>query len=107
MLAFFLISTVFFLLVLCIVKNTPDDDGYGDYDIQCKYGPIRPQMRCPHCDHDKCVRAQVVKSKKGISGAKATGAVITGGLSVLATGLSQKEYNTKAHCDNCGSAWTF
>jgi hypothetical protein len=44
-----------------------------------------------------------VERKRGIGGGKATGAVLTGGLSTLATGLSQKQWMTKAHCDNCDS----
>jgi hypothetical protein len=49
----------------------------------------------------------MVSRKAGISGGKATGAILTGGLSLLATGLSRKERLTEAHCDNCGSTWTF
>ena len=32
---------------------------------------------------------------------------LTGGISLLATGLSRTEQNTEAHCMNCGSAWVF
>jgi hypothetical protein len=45
--------------------------------------------------------------KAGISGGKATGAILTGGLSLLATGLSRKHAATEANCGNCGSRWTF
>jgi hypothetical protein len=48
-----------------------------------------------------------LKAKKGISGAKATGALLTGGLSILATGLSRKEWVTDAKCKNCKSRWQF
>ncbi len=71
------------------------------------YGSTNPALVCPHCQTRGTVRVKVVKQKKGISGAKATGAVLTGGLSVLATGLSRKEELTQAHCDNCGSTWHF
>jgi hypothetical protein len=53
------------------------------------------------------VHAKTVKAKKGISGGKAAGAILTGGLSLLATGLSRKESMTQAHCDACGSTWHF
>ena len=43
--------------------------------------------------------------KKGISGGKATGAVLTGGLSLLATGLSRKEMVREAYCYNCKMTW--
>jgi len=71
------------------------------------YGPINPQLVCPHCQTRGQVHAKAVKQKKGISGAKATGALLTGGLSLLATGLSRKETLTQAHCGACGSTWNF
>lgn len=64
-------------------------------------------MICPHCQSHGTVRTQSVKQKKGISGGKATAAVLTGGLSILATGLSRKEKLTSAYCTKCGARWTF
>jgi hypothetical protein len=72
-----------------------------------KYGYVSPRMICPHCHEKNCVRTRKIIQKKGISGAKATGAVLTGGVSVLATGLSRKEDATAARCDNCNNNWTF
>jgi len=46
-----------------------------------------------------------VKVKRGISGGKATGAVLTAGFSILATGLSRKEAATQATCNNCRVTW--
>jgi hypothetical protein len=71
------------------------------------WGRLQPPMICPHCQRSGGVRTKMVRRKAGISGAKATGAILTGGLSLLATGLSRKEHITEAHCDNCGSSWTF
>ena len=71
------------------------------------HGALNPQIVCPHCQERGNVRCQAVKNKKGISGGKATGALMTGGVSMLATGLSRKEAATKAHCGNCGSTWHF
>ncbi len=51
------------------------------------YGPINPVLVCPHCRKKGSVRTRGVDRKKGISGGKATGAILTGGLSVMATGL--------------------
>jgi hypothetical protein len=62
---------------------------------------------CPQCRTAGHVTTRKVKAKKGISGGKATGAVLTAGLSILATGLSRKELVTRAACANCGSQWTF
>ena len=65
------------------------------------------QIVCPQCQTIGNVTTEKVRIKKGISGAKATGAVLTGGLSILATGLSRKEEATEARCSNCGSVWHF
>ena len=64
-------------------------------------------MICPHCQTRGAVSTKVVKRKKGISGAKATGAVLTLGWSLLATGLSRKEEETEAHCSACGATWHY
>jgi len=61
------------------------------------------QIICPHCHTRGHVRTQLVSAKQGISGGKATAAILTGGLSLLATGLSQRQKITKATCSNCGS----
>ena len=67
----------------------------------------RAAMICPHCQVRGKVFTTKVSLKKGISGGKATGALLTGGLSLLATGLSRKEEVTKARCFNCDSEWLF
>ena len=72
-----------------------------------KYGLICKNMICPHCQTRGTVRTRREMLKQGISGDKATAAVLTGGISVLATGLSKKAEVTKAHCDNCGNDWMF
>ena len=72
-----------------------------------EWGPLNSQLVCPHCQVRGTVRTKMVREKKGVSGAKATGAVLTAGLSVLATGLSRHETATQAHCDNCTSTWVF
>lgn len=70
-------------------------------------GSLNQAMICPHCQARGTVRTKSVKQKKGISGAKATGALLTGGISLIATGLSRKESATQAHCDKCNSTWFF
>lgn len=62
---------------------------------------------CPHCHERGHVTTQPILRKKGLSGGKATAAVVTGGVSILATGLSRKEAETEASCANCGSKWYF
>lgn len=66
-----------------------------------------PEMVCPHCHTPGRVRTERVKTKRGISGAKATGAVLTAGFSILGTGLSRKVEVTRAACGNCGQRWDF
>jgi hypothetical protein len=71
------------------------------------HGPRNRQMVCPHCQHKGEVHTKPVTAKKGVSGAKATGALLTAGVSLLATGLSRKENLTEAHCANCSATWRF
>lgn len=68
---------------------------------------INTQMVCPHCGKYGCVATKRLKAKKGISGAKATGALLTCGFSLLAVGLSRKEWVTNAKCKNCKSQWEY
>lgn len=60
---------------------------------------------CPYCQTRGAVTVHEIKQKKGISGGKATGAVLTLGWSLLATGLSRKEKVAQLHCANCGMTW--
>ncbi len=75
--------------------------------LELDFGPINPKLVCPHCQTIGQVRTKPIEQKKGISGGKATAAVLTGGVSMLATGLSRSEANTQAHCMNCESTWVF
>lgn len=70
------------------------------------FGPPNPHVICPHCQTTGTVRTATREVKNGISGGKATGAVLTGGLSTVATGLSQKRKVNFARCDNCEVEWT-
>jgi hypothetical protein len=76
-------------------------------DLSAEYGPINSVMVCPHCQKLGEVRTKPVDRKKGVSGEKAAAAVITAGLSVMATGLSRTEQLTQAYCGNCGNTWDF
>jgi hypothetical protein len=72
-----------------------------------QYGQVNTQMVCPHCQTRGMVRTKRITQKKGISGSKATAAVLTAGVSILATGLARKEGMTEARCDKCSSVWHF
>jgi len=72
-----------------------------------RWGVRNAAILCPHCQKRGHVWAKTVKRKKGISGGKATGALLTGGISIILTGLSRKESVTQAHCAYCNSTWEF
>lgn len=63
------------------------------------------QLRCPHCGVPGMVTSRTVWRKRGVSGGKATGALLTAGISMLATGLSRKQRVTERRCENCSSVW--
>lgn len=81
----------------------------GAYFAWVVYEANKPKLNekllCPHCQERGYVTSGVVVRKKGISGGKATGALFTGGLSMLATGLSRKESARHMSCSNCGTSW--
>lgn len=78
-----------------------------NYNFDKIYGNVNQAMVCPHCNEKGKIRTMPVVHKKGISGGKATAALFTGGVSMLATGLSRKESSTQAHCANCNNIWQF
>jgi hypothetical protein len=71
------------------------------------HGKENIAMLCPHCQERGQCHTKSVVNKKGISGGKATGALLTGGISLLATGLSRKESGIEAYCRNCKNVWSF
>lgn len=68
---------------------------------------LERNMICPHCHKEGTVSTTSVKRKVGISGGKATAALLTCGVSLLGTGLSRKQKMTEATCSHCGASWTF
>jgi transcription elongation factor Elf1 len=90
-------ETLIWIIIICLFVLGPLH--------KPKRGKLNEALICPHCGQKGHVRIEVVKAKKGISGAKATGAILTSGLSILITGLSRKETVTKAHCENCNVVW--
>jgi len=69
------------------------------------FGESNGAMICPHCQSRGTVHTKAITRKKGISGGKATAAIFTGGVSMLATGLSRKEKATQVYCSNCMNTW--
>lgn len=64
-----------------------------------------PQVMCPHCHTRGSVTVEDVQRKQGVSGGKATGALMTGGASMFLTGLSRKQWVKHMHCRNCDMPW--
>ena len=103
-----IVATPFFwlagiALIVCFLTN---DESALEAEKQ-RIRDQQAQIVCPHCQTRGHVTACQVKLTKGISGSKATAALLTGGLSMLGTGLSRKEIATQAHCSNCGSVWYY
>jgi hypothetical protein len=69
-----------------------------------QWGALNPEMICPHCQVKGQIKTKQVSLKKGVSGGKATAAILTGGITLIG-GLSRKEDATQAHCGNCGTTW--
>jgi hypothetical protein len=80
-------------LLWLLAATTTDDDLYGS---------VNSAVVCPHCHTAGHCRVKTGRQKTGISGAKATAAILTGGTSLLATGLSKKETVSEVRCGNCG-----
>lgn len=70
-------------------------------------GELNSMMVCPHCQTRGAVYTKAIAKKAGVSGAKATGALLTGGVSLLAVGLSRTEQQTEAYCRACQCTWHF
>lgn len=76
-------------------------------DATIAHGRENPKLVCPHCSERGGVHTKQMRVKAGLSGGKAVAGLMTGGLSLLATGLSRKEWVTEAWCWNCKSTWRF
>lgn len=103
-LAIFILAIIIFLFIFSV--TSPAKKTYEDISIE-QLGYKNPVMVCPHCQNKGCARTKKVKRKKGISGGKAMAGILTGGVSLLATGLARKENLTQAHCESCGNTWDF
>jgi hypothetical protein len=96
------LALVGLLVYLNVAEPASKEDG-----LKAMHGDVNFQMTCPHCNYKGKIHTRRFAQKKGISGGKATAALFTGGVSMLATGLSRKELATHAYCDNCKNTWVF
>jgi hypothetical protein len=76
-------------------------------ELVAEHGQVNPALICPHCQQRGAVRTRPVDQKSGLSGGKATAALLTGGVSLVATGLSNSERRTESWCGSCRSTWRF
>ncbi len=74
---------------------------------QRKHPQLQGKLICPHCQATGYVSTKKVKVKVGVHGGTVTAAVLTGGISMLGTGLSLRHEKTEANCSNCKSSWLF
>lgn len=81
--------------------------GTSEQKSEISFGSLNPHMNCPHCNTSGNIRTKPITQKKGISGGKAVAGLLTGGVSLLAIGLSRKEDLTQAHCQKCNNTWQF
>jgi predicted RNA-binding Zn-ribbon protein involved in translation (DUF1610 family) len=88
-----------------VVAAPPAPSAPSPPPVQSRPRGNSPKVVCPHCGKAGDVDTERVKMKKGLSGGKATAALLTAGISVLGTGLSRKEKVTQAKCRNCGVSW--
>jgi hypothetical protein len=72
-----------------------------------KWGRLNHTIICPQCHTKGAVRMRWEMRKGGVSGGKATAAILTGGTSLLLPGRYRWQEATEAHCDNCTSTWKF
>jgi len=88
------------------VMAAPSEPAYTpSWTVNAERGKVNSKLLCPHCQTRGMVHIKDVKKKVGISGGKATGALLTAGLSLFVTGLSRKERTTEAYCGCCEITW--
>jgi hypothetical protein len=93
--AIILVLTIILLIVLSPEQKT-----------EAFWGKQMSMLKCPHCGTTGSVRANQTTVKSGISGAKATAAILTSGASLPVTGLSSKHKATQLTCHFCKMTWT-
>ena len=71
------------------------------------YGSKNSAIVCQQCQTKGNVYTRRIVKKSGVSGGKATAALLTGGISLFAVGLSKKVPSTDAFCTNCKTKWSF
>ena len=105
--ALLLLAVIVAAILGCISPGKEGEEKSSEVRTLEQYGSLSSAMICPHCQTRGKIRTKFINPKKGVSGGKATAALLTGGVSLLATGLSRKENVTQAHCGECSNTWIF
>jgi len=63
------------------------------------------RANCQYCNGIGTVVVQQVKRKKGVSPGKIAGAVVTGGISLVGTGVAKKVWMNQLTCTACQMKW--
>jgi hypothetical protein len=105
----FIIGIIVYGTVIAWMLMEQNEIAHLPQEVKDRMGwrPINPEMICPHCQEKGTVRTKVARHRKGIHVGKVTAALLTGGVSLLATGLSSHEILTEAQCSNCKNSWKF
>jgi phage FluMu protein Com len=107
------IIVLFVLTLIVVLLNTiagnrgSTHNSAENYLMDFAHGQPNLLMNCPHCSKVGFVRTKQEKHTHGLHGGKATAAILTGGVSLLATGLSKKAKVTVAFCESCKNSWQF
>jgi hypothetical protein len=91
---------------VCGIANAWDKSRARKEDAETRLAGEH-KIVCPQCQERGFVTTDKVIERTGIHGGKASAAILTGGVSMLATGLSNELERTKATCSNCGSTWRY
>jgi hypothetical protein len=105
----FFVSDVGFLLIMFLLAGAFILISAWWYTVATNANggiPLSPHVMCPHCQTKGQMLLERAAVKQGISGAKMTGALLTGGASILATALYGTQWVQKATCLNCQTAWS-
>ena len=72
-----------------------------------KHGKLFPEVVCTFCQTKGKVRVKKGERKEGLSGGKVAGGMLTGGASILVTGIHRKQEIQNATCGNCRQTWSW
>jgi hypothetical protein len=87
---------------------TPEEHEQRKQDVVSELwsGGSKEALVCPHCQSRGTVTTKTKKVGKGVSGGKATAAILTVGVSLIGPGLSRNVKVTQLTCSKCHMSWS-